>query len=84
MSFLHLKFVEIYNLFALIDMLAGSGVRKKISGGFKVMAGLVDGPGAEPPPRTPANFRKIAKFSLRKWQKCIIFAYFAKEFKTLR
>ena len=41
-----------------------SGVRRKKFRGFKVMAGLVGGPGRGAPPRTPENFRKCAKNAL--------------------
>ena len=46
------------------------------------MAGLVGGLGGCAP-RTPyENFRKFAKNSLRKLQKCRILAYFAKKFQN--
>ena len=54
--------------------------QEKISG-VQVMAGLVGGPGGGAP-RTPENFRKFAKNSLRKLQKCSIIAYFSKNFQN--
>ena len=51
----------------------GSGVRrKKFRGGFKVMAGLVGGPGGGAP-RTPENFRKFAKKFIKKIAKKELF-----------
>ena len=47
-----------------------NGVCRKIFLGFKVMAGLVGGPGAKPP--DAGKFSKICK-------KCIILAYFSKK-----
>ena len=59
--------------------------QEKISGGGVQGrgSGLVGGPGGGAP-RTPENFRKFAKNSLRKLQKYCIFAYFAKKFQTMR
>ena len=54
---------------------ASSGVRRKNFGGFQ---------GYGKPRRVPENFRKFANNSRRKLQKCRIFAYFAKNFKTMR
>ena len=52
-------------------------------GGFKVMAGLVRGGGGAEPPDA-GEFSKICKKILKKIaKKYIIFAYFAKNFKTL-
>ena len=56
--------------------------RKKFRG-FKVMAGLVGGPGAEPP-GSGRIFENLPKNVLRKLQKCIILAYFSKDFKIMR
>ena len=57
-----------------------SGVRrKKFRGGFKVMAGLVECPGAELPGRRKI-FENLYKKFLIKLQKCIILAYFARKF----
>ena len=60
-----------------------SGVRRKKfrGGGFKVMAGLVGGLGAEPPGRRRI-FENLQRNSRRKLQKCCIFAYFAKKFQN--
>ena len=48
---------------------------KKFREEFKVIAGLVGGPGADLPPtlRTPENFRKFAKEFLRKIAKNLLF-----------
>ena len=59
-----------------------NGVHRKKFRAFKVMAGLVGGQGAKPPPPTTDNFRKFAKNSLRKLKKGSIFAYFAKKFQN--
>ena len=58
-----------------------SGIRRKSFGGFKVMAGIVGGLGAESP-RTPENFRKFAKDFLRKLQKMHYFSLFFKKFQN--
>ena len=47
---------EIYK--NLLDVVAYAG---KNFGGFKVMAGLVGGPGAEPPPRRRRIFENLQK-----------------------
>ena len=44
--------------------------------GFKVMAGLVGGPGADHPGRQRI-FENLQKYFSRKLQKCIILAYFS-------
>ena len=48
-----------------------SGVHRKIFRGFKVMAGLVEGPGAEPP--DAGEFSKICKRFLKKIAKIALF-----------
>ena len=56
-------------------LLGLSGVNRKKFRGFKVMAGLVGGPGGGHP-QTPENFRKISKNFLRKLQKMHYFSIF--------
>ena len=48
-----------------------SGVRGQKFRGLKVMAGLVGGPGAAP--RTPENFRKLARKFRKKIAKKTLF-----------
>ena len=60
----------------LID---SSGLLSKKRRGFKVMAGLVGGPGGGGAPRTPKNFRKFAKIFLEKIAKMHYFRIFFKK-----
>ena len=69
--FLHTIFLYYYTYVII------SGVRKEKFRGFKVMAGLVGGPGAKPPGRQRI-FENLQKCLSRKLQKCIILAYFSK------
>ena len=66
-------------------ILAISGVRrKKFRGGVQGRrSGLVGGPGGWAP-RTPENFRKFAKNSLRKLQKMLYFRLFCKKISKPR
>ena len=57
--------------------------QEKISGGFKGMAGLVGGPGAETLGRWRI-FENLQKDFLRKLQKTHYFSLFFKKFKTMR
>ena len=54
---------------------------KIFGGGFKVMAGLVRGPGAEPPGRRRI-FENLKKIPKENCQKCSILAYFAKKIQN--
>ena len=67
---------KIYQIILTWKAVAYAG---KNLGGFKVMAGLVGGPGGEAP-RTPENFRKFEKNVLRKLQKMKYFSIFFKKF----
>ena len=61
-----------------------SGVRRKKFRGFKVMAGLVGGPGAESP-RRRRIVENLQKYFLRKLQKVHYFGLFFKgNLKTQR
>ena len=51
--------------------------QEKISGGFKVMAGLVEGPGAEPPGRRRI-FENLQRKFLKKIAKMQYFGLFCK------
>ena len=64
-----LKFLKVSNRIRLASV-AYAG--KNFGGGFKVLAGLVGGPGGGAP-RTPENFRKFAKNFLKKIAKNALF-----------